>query len=169
MSIICRHCGGRHNSVSAVQQCAKDFGVIVPEKRTYLAALHSASLKPQRHERGKLPAGFYLITPEIFVNIRIPEEGRWKGRYFAVSGTLDGRAEKGMFDKKEREEFFGWLLANNWEYYMRRYGSTTGYCPACGDKMTSYETRTGFHDYRGPYGNSCTEVVTGKYMIGDKQ
>lgn len=166
MSIKCVHCGGRHAKVETVRQCAEDAGVvpILPKRNMWLPT--TGPIAPVRHLPGEAPAGYYWLEGNVVVKIRIPADGRWKGRYFVVACDRLSNTEKLVFSKNDREEFLQWLTkekTNLMTAFMLRYGGTTGYCPACGGRMDSSETRMGRHDGKGPYGLACSMSVHGRY------
>jgi hypothetical protein len=121
---------------------------------------------PVRHKPGTVPAGKYLIGNDIIVTIRIPAEGRWKGRYFISTTNLSGTSEVSVFSKKDREEFLTWLVGRPWSAYMIKYGTTSGRCPACNGRLDSGSIRFGRHTTTGPWGDACTKLVSGHYTEG---
>lgn len=165
MSIKCRHCGGRHSKVETVRQCAIDAGVPedslpVVNKDMWLPTL--GPIEPVRHQQGTVPAGYYWLDEDIIVKIRIPAEGRWKGRYFISSCSRSSNTETAL-SAKDRKDFLGWLVGQPWHHYMVRYGANTKYCPACGGSL-GMDRRKYWHDGNGPYGTICYLVVNERYV-----
>lgn len=164
LSIKCAHCGGSHNRVETVRQCAREAGKTPSGLATADPVVLPTSQHPQRFKAGSVPAGFYLVDRDVIVEIRVPAEGRWKGRYFINANNRDGSSEKALFLAKDRAEFVEWLLNHSWQGFMRRYGVSTGRCPACGGNLDYTEVRLGVHDpTRGPYKSACHDIVTGQY------
>jgi hypothetical protein len=168
LSIKCAHCGGRHAKLETVRQCARDAGIdpkspAFPKAQMWLPT--TGPIKPVRVEPGKPAAGYYWVDANLVAKIRIPAEGRWKGRYFVIVCARMENSEKLIFHKKDRDDFLQHLSGNSNSYYMVRYGTNTGYCPACGGELNPAEKRVGYHNNLGPYGPACAEVVQGRYVI----
>lgn len=169
MSIKCSHCGGRHARVETVRQCARDAGIdpkspAFPKAQMWLPTI--GPIEPVRVEPGKPAAGYYWVDANLVAKIRIPAEGRWKGRYFVVVCARMENSERLIFPKEDRDKFLQYLSDNTSRMgYMVRYGIHTGYCPACGGELHPAEKRIGYHGIRGPFGYICAVVVQGRYTI----
>lgn len=157
MSFKCAHCGGRHSKLETAKQCAREAQRVREAKATYTAPTAvTVSGAP-------VPAGFYWSGGDygyMVIEVRIPTEGRWKGRYF-VNVRYDGFSWQSIFEKEIRENLLETLRSSDWGVLMLEYGIRVGDCPVCGKKLDPVERQVGVHGLSGPDGDRCAKTVVG--------
>lgn len=159
MSYKCSHCHGRHARIESVRQCAKEYYATRERVKPVLEAPTAVTVPGAR-----VPAGFYWSGGDrgyMVIQIRIPAEGRWKGRYFVNVG-YDGQPWQAMFEREQRENLLDTLRAGDWGALMLEYGQRTGGCPVCDKKLDPVEKQVGVHGLSGPHGDACAKTVVGQ-------
>jgi hypothetical protein len=158
VSFKCGHCGGRHAKIETVQQCAREAleakhrGKPVPPHAMVGASFGIIGPKPRGGR--ELLAARYLVSPNVYVDVRRPRDGKWKDRYF-VNVVDDGRATP-VADKKARDLLIDTLLTLPWAEMLLAYGTGTGYCPVCNEPLTDgVEREVGLHNVT----SLCYQVV----------
>ena len=156
MSIKCPHCGGRHSKVETVRQCAvADYASRTGQQmpvRERIAQMYGI-LGPKDRGTKELPAGRYAVDSEVTVEIRRPESGKWKGRYF-VNEHMGGKMTP-VTSREEREILIDVILSVGWTDLLFRYGKETGLCPLCVLPLNILEKEVGVH----LDGSPCSETL----------
>lgn len=159
MSYKCAHCHGRHARIESVRRCAEEDNAIRERVKAVLEAPTAVTVPG-----AQVPAGFYWSGGDrgyMVIQIRIPAEGRWKGRYFVNVG-YDGQPWQAMFEKGQRDNLLDTLRAGDWGVLMLEYGQRTGYCPVCNERLDPTEEQVGIHGLSGPQGDACAKTVVGQ-------
>jgi hypothetical protein len=165
--------------METVRQCAREAYGPIGAKLAYGAATDQKAVQ-REVERIEatymnlpaaelhLPPGRYWISDDEgnsgYVEIRIPQEGRWKGRYF-VNYTEDGsNTTVPLFEKKVRDELLLKLWRGDYggfQVCMMKYGQLTGRCPVCFGLLHPNEVQTGIH-FGDDREIECIDVMQGK-------
>lgn len=160
MSYKCAHCHGRHTKIETVRQCAREAYATKQHAQVSQKAPTAVTVPG-----APVPAGWFWSGGDrayMVIQVRIPAEGRWKGRYF-VNVRYDGQPWRSMFEKNTRDTLLETLRGNDWGALMLEFGQRTGRCPVCNEELDPVEKQAGVHGPSGPQGDGCAKTVVGQF------
>ena len=167
MSIKCVYCGGRHQKIESVKQCAAE----ARESKTSTPVFGLSQQVAQKiagtglmlPPSGAVPSGRYWSGNSYVIEVRVPVEGRWKGRYFINVSADGGATWSCIFSKADRDRIVGALLSSDYGGMMREYGRRVGECSVCGLPLLLGERSNGVHgklnEPGGPVGECARTVL----------